>query len=61
MSTRTARHSKMTILTLGGFVAEKKDIKKEVIKRILKYDIDETGSNLDVEILDCYPTTESEL
>lgn len=43
------------------FCCRKKDIKKEIIKHILKYELDETCSNLDVEILDCYPTTESEL
>lgn len=43
------------------FCCRKKDIKKEVIKHLLKYELDETCSNLDVEILDCYPTTESEL
>ena len=51
----------MIILAECGFVAEKKDIKKEVIKHLLKYVIDETCSNLDVEILNCYPTTECEL
>ena len=47
----------------GGmrFCCRKKDIKKEVIKHLLKYVIDETCSNLDVEILNCYPTTECEL
>ena len=45
----------------GRFCCREKDIKKEVAKHIRKYEIDETCSNLDVEILDYYPTTESEL
>ena len=45
----------------GRFCCRKKDIKKEVIKQLLEYELDKTCYNLDVEILDCYLTTDSEL